>query len=204
MCRASLDEAIRDWDHHGLPYLVSKGRIEELEKLLSNELDTAVFFHVPPLKKRFYEAQDLFGVAVTAAFPSATFEIKEAGNCYALSRNTACVFHLMRVLELGLIALGKVFAVSLAHTNWAPAIEQIESKIRDMHKDPIWKAKPDCKEQQEFYSQSASHFGVLKDAWRNYTAHARGKYDEQEALDILENVRGFMQKLATHFSEQQT
>ncbi len=82
----------------------------------------------------------------------------------------------MRVLGIGLGPLGKIFNVSLAHTNWAPAIEEIESKIRDMYKDPVWKALPDCKEQQEFYAQAASHFGVLKDAWRNYTAHARGKY----------------------------
>ena len=101
----------------------------------------------------------------------------------------------MRVLETGLTALGAIFGVSLAHTNWAPAIEQIESKIRDMHKDPMWKVLPDCKEQQEFYSQAASHFGILKDAWRNYTAHARGKYDEQEASDVMTGVRAFMQKL---------
>jgi len=113
-----------------------------------------------------------------------------------LSRNTACVFHLMRVLEIGLTALGDTFGVSLSHTNWAPAIEQIESKIREMHKDPSWRTMPDCKEQQEFYAQTASHFGILKDAWRNYTAHARGKYDEQEAFDILSNVRAFMKKLA--------
>jgi hypothetical protein len=92
-------------------------------------------------------------------------------------------------------ALGAVFGISLAHTNWAPAIEQIESKFRDMHKDPVWKALPDYKEQQEFYSQAASHFVVLKDAWRNYTAHARGKYDDDEAESIFRNVRAFMGKL---------
>jgi hypothetical protein len=41
----------------------------------------------------------------------------------------------------------------------------------------------------------------LKDAWRNYTAHARGKYTEEEAKLIIENTRAFMQKLATRLSE---
>jgi hypothetical protein len=104
-------------------------------------------------------------------------------------------------LEIGLTVLGKVFGVSLAHTNWGPAIDQIESKIRQMHVDPAWKALPDCKEQQEFYSQAASHLGIAKDAWRNHTAHVRGKYDEQEASDILTGVRAFMQKLATRLAE---
>jgi hypothetical protein len=107
----------------------------------------------------------------------------------------------MRVLEIGLSALGKIFGVSLLHTNWAPAIDQIESKIREMHRDQTWKAEPDCKGQQEFYSQAASHFGVLKDAWRNYTAHTRGKFDEGEAEAVLRNVRGFMQKLSTRLHE---
>jgi hypothetical protein len=107
----------------------------------------------------------------------------------------------MRVLEIGLSVLGAEFGVSLAHTNWAPAIEQIESKIREMHKDPTWKALPDCKEQQEYYAQAASHFGILKDAWRNYTMHARGFYTEEQAERIFENVKGFMQKLGERLSE---
>ena len=53
----------------------------------------------------------------------------------------------MRALEIGLTVLGAKFGVSLAHTNWAPAIEEIESKIRDMHRDPAWKNLSDCKQQ---------------------------------------------------------
>ena len=71
--------------------------------------------------------------------------------------------------------------------------------IRDIPNDP---ARPaDWKEQQEYFSQAASHFMFLKDAWRNYTAHARGKYTEEEADMIIVNVRAFMQKLATRLHE---
>jgi hypothetical protein len=115
--------------------------------------------------------------------------------------STASVFHLMRVLEIGLTILGKQFGVSLAHTNWAPAIEQIESKIRDMHKDPVWRALPDCKEQQTFYAQAATQLAIFKDAWRNHTMHAGGKYAEEEAERIFESVKGFMQKLAERLHE---
>jgi hypothetical protein len=108
---------------------------------------------------------------------------------------------LYRVLEIGLRALGDKFGVSLDHTNWGPAIGQIESRIRDMHKEPTWKALPDCKEQQEFYAQAASHFGILKDAWRNYTMHARGFYTEEQTERILENTKGFMQKLSERLVE---
>jgi hypothetical protein len=75
----------------------------------------------------------------------------------------------------------------------------MEKAVRNMGSDP---SRPlDWKDQQEFFSQVASHFMVMKDAWRNYTAHARGKYTGEEAETLLINVRGFMQKLATRLHE---
>jgi hypothetical protein len=179
-------------------------QLRGLQKMIRKEMKGKFFLHVTPERMRFWptmRVQNIFGDAVATAFPSARIDVSEAGICLSLSRGTASVFHLMRVLEIGLTALGAVFRVSLAHTNWAPAIDQIESKIRDMHKDPAWKAFPDCKEQQEFYAQAASHFGILKDAWRNYTAHARGVYTEEKATLIFDNMRDFMQTLATRLHE---
>jgi hypothetical protein len=185
----------------------------DIQLRMNDELEAKLFFFVPPEESPMLQA---FGVdynsneptkteecwePVFVSFPGAKYDSVEALRAFALGRNTACVFHLMRVLELVLTALGAVFGVSLAHTNWAPAIDQIESRVREMHREPAWKIRPDCKEQQEFYSQAASHFGLLKDAWRNYTAHARGRYDEQEATDIMTSVRAFMQRLATRLQE---
>lgn len=178
--------------------------IFNLQKLLDREMSGRVFLYVTPERFRFMPKKTdphVFGETATLAFPSAQYDMHEAGMCMGLARPVAAVFHLMRVLELGLTALGDAFGVSLAHTNWAPAIEQIESRIRDMHKDPAWKALPDWKDQQEFYAQAASHFGILKDAWRNYTAHARGVYTEEKAALIFNNVRAFMQTLATRLHE---
>jgi len=41
----------------------------------------------------------------------------------------------------------------------------------------------------------------IKEAWRNYTAHAHGKYTEEEAATMVVSVRAFMQKLATRLHE---
>lgn len=178
---------------------------------LRDEAGSRLFFRIATENVSYYRAftadaevenyVEKGWMPIFQAFPSTKYDATEAFKTHALGRSTACVFHLMRVLELGLTALGGVFGVSLAHTNWAPALDQIEKQIREMHKDPTWKALADCKEQQEFYAQTASHFGIFKDAWRNYTAHARGKYDEQEALDILNSVRAFMQKLSQRLHE---
>jgi hypothetical protein len=179
-------------------------QVSIIEKLADKELQGKFFLYIPPERAKFWpqrNAQNPLGEDVMLSFPSTTFDAANAGICLATMMSTACVFHLMRVLEIGLAALGNVFGISLAHTNWEPAIREIESKIREMHKDPAWKAHPDCKEQQEYYAQAASHFGILKDAWRNHTMHVRGKYTEVEAERIFETVKALMQKLAERLEE---
>jgi hypothetical protein len=181
-----------------------RDKLRNIQKLTRKEMSGRFFVYIAPEQIKFcprLTQHKLFVDVVAKAFPSTTYDVAQAGICLAVELGTACVFHLMRVLEIGLGVLGAKFGVSLAHTNWAPAIEQIESKIRDMHKDPVWKALPDCKEQQEFYAQAASHFGVLKDAWRNHTMHSRGKYTEHEATQIFSNVKAFVCELAERLSE---
>jgi hypothetical protein len=191
-------------DRPGTTYQWLLETIRNLRKLMRKEMSGKVFFYISPEKAKFFPTKGNpypFSEEVFKAFPSVSYDTNEAAWSLATSRSTAAVFHLMRILELGLGALGKEFGVSLAHTNWAPAIEQIESKIREMHKDAKWKSMPDCKEQQQFYADVASHFGILKDAWRNHTMHIRAKYTEDEAELIFANVRAFMQKLASRLSE---
>jgi hypothetical protein len=199
-----LDEEIKAGSRHSFEWLVNQ--IDSIQSLSFKELRGKYFFYIPPERIKFWPKQSApfaLGKSVDTSFPSATYDANQAGMSLAVGLGAACVFHLMRVLEIGLTALGDKFGVSLAHTNWAPAIEQIESKIREMHKDPNWKALPDCKDQQEFYAQAASHFAILKDAWRNHTMHVRGKYTEDEAERIFETVKAFMQKLSERLAEDE-
>lgn len=173
-------------------------QLQELMNRMWDELDLSIFYQIEPSKSKYYEQPEAkVGPEISESFPSATIELIDASKCYGVGRNTACVFHLMRGLEVGLACMARIFGVSADHTNWQNIIEQTEAKIRDMAK-----TKPkNWKEDQEFYSQAASYFMVLKDAWRNYTAHMRGRYDEEEALRIMDNVFGFMKKLATKLHE---
>jgi hypothetical protein len=174
--------------------------LAELLVRIGEDLERELFLAVPNHLAQYYMYDlPIFGTEVANAFPSAYFDIAEAGKCHALHRSTACVFHLMRVLEIGLSSFGKVFNISADHTNWETIINQIEKAIATLDKAPNRPAN--WKDDREFYSQCASHFRVMKDAWRNYTAHARGKYTEHEASDLIANVRGFMQRLATRLHE---
>ena len=157
-----------------------------------NELREELIFRIAPNRKDYFEKDDLFGSAVSTAFPSSIDEIRSAGNCFAIEQWDACAFHLMRVLERGLGVLATKFKVPFEHTNWHNVIEQVEAAVRKM--DSSFGA--DWKEQQKFYSQAASQFMFFKDAWRNHVMHARDVYDEGKALSIFNHVDEFMKALA--------
>jgi hypothetical protein len=179
----------------GTTYGQMKEATTQLQRTIQWEMEEKLFMYIPPTRAERFNLPEAFGADVARNFPSATFDIWEAGNSFAAGRSTACVFHLMRVLELGLIPFATIFGVPADRENWHPIIERIESKIRDMGKDP--NKLLDWKEKQESYSQIANSFMFFKDAWRNYTAHARGKYIEDEADAIYRNVGSFMKRLAS-------
>jgi hypothetical protein len=160
---------------------------------LSSEMSTHLFMRVFPERAPFYEQNDLFGSAVAANFDSASRDIKSAGTCFAVDRNTACVMHLMRVLELGLNVLAGELGVSFDRRNWENVINDIEAEIKKIN-GPAW--GKDWKLKQQFYSEAAKDFRYFKDAWRNHAMHYREHYDASEAKSILEHVKAFMSHLA--------
>lgn len=177
---------------------------DTIEKLAEKELEGKFFLYIPPERARFWptaKSQNVFGNEVHSKFPSSDFDIGNAGVCLATMMATASVFHLMRTLEVGLRALGKALGVSVEHTNWQNAIEQIEKRIREIPKDPNWKTKADWKDQQQYFSDCAAHFSILKDAWRNHAMHGRASYTEDQAEVIFLTVKAFMQKLAQRLHE---
>ncbi len=135
-----------------------------------------------------------FGLEVENAFPSSIYDISEAARCRALYRWTACVMHLMRVLEVGLAELAK-FAHVLPGENWNTLLNQIEAELKKVAK------KTHSAEDEQFAAEAATHFRSIKNAWRNHSMHAREKYDEERAIAIYESIRSFMRHLSTRLSE---
>ena len=96
---------------------------------LTCEMSTHLFLRVFPERIGFYEHAELFGARVNKHFPNATKDIRAAGSCYATDRSTACVMHLMRVLEIGLAAFAKQFNVPFERREWENMINDIQSEI---------------------------------------------------------------------------
>jgi hypothetical protein len=171
-------------------------RVMALRETMEDELRGRKLVLVPGLKAEYCEKEDLFGAAVCSAFPSAVRDIKDAGNCYAVDLGTACVFHLMRVLEKGLTALAVPLGV--ACTSEAMILEKIEAALNPREMLPLKDYKL---ADPQFFTEATKDFGGLKTPWRNYVVRSPVNYDQQEALKIMNHIRDFMQHLSLRLSE---
>jgi hypothetical protein len=134
------------------------------------------------------------------SFPLAKEDCREAVYCYALERNTACVFHSMRAAEIGLRALARRMNVKLPKhkrlewAQWQEILREMKDKTDVIAKTV--KAGPAKDDLLEFYNGAIGQFYGFKDEFRNQVMHVRGAYDEFEAVRALMRVRDFMEKLA--------
>lgn len=190
-----------DWGHTRAHL---KDAISYIDARFKAELQEHVFVQIDPERSMYMKTAEqfvqapIFGPKVAAQFRTAMPDAREAGVCFAAYRHTACVFHCMRVVEKGLIALANAvpvpFTIPFEYENWINIIESIEKKIRNLEQQlPKGQAKSDT---LKFYSESASQFIYFKNAWRNHVAHARDTYDGEQAKLILEHVGYFMGFLA--------
>lgn len=127
-------------------------------------------------------------------FPSASYDIAEAGKCIALGRWTAVVMHSMRVLDVGLTALARQYGLE-ADRNWNQTLNQIEAKTREVAK------RTHGDEGEQWAAEAATHLRFVKNAWRNHAMHPKEKYDEERAVAIFEHSADFMKHLAKKLSE---
>lgn len=174
----------------------------ELNKRIEVELKAHTFLCIPKEQSDFYKDPLKDWQTTIAAFPKATHDIEEASKCLALRRNTACVFHLMRVMGAGVAALGKSLnepTLDASHNlTWDNVLRRCAKELEKPFKQmsPVWQSD------KEFYATSTTKLFAVKDAWRNPNAHELGeKYTDEEAEDIYRTVRSFMRHLATKLKE---
>jgi hypothetical protein len=170
-----------------------------LVNAIDNELKDYIFYQYPKGKAEKLGSFDSDWALAMRAFPSVHADAFSATDCYAMGHNTAAVFHCMRVLERGIAALAGEFGLNFDIQNWQNIIDQIESKIAEQRKTLSRGAEKN--ERLSFLSEAAKEFFYFKDGWRNYVSHNRGRYDDSQALSILDHTRFFMCHLASQLSE---
>jgi len=163
-----------------------------------------------PLGKRVYQA-----------FPKARFDGQQMAVCIIAGASTATVFHLMRIVEWGVRALGHDLGIKrvkdilkpkpggrllkpvvrftpIEHLPWEKLHSQLRVKVdkRLSHLRP----GPSKDAKQRFYGSVLHDFHNFKDAWRNHVMHTRDEFGEAEAMRVLSYVERFMDEIASHIS----
>lgn len=163
------------------------------------ELSNQCIVFIPAHRAKFYEKSDILTEPARAAFPKANVELVTAGNAFAAGLSTACVFHCMRSLEYGIVALAGDVGAKLDGTeNWKNALDKIDSQIKALADGPRQKDKP---ARLQFLNEAAGEFRHFKDGWRNYVSHNKVEYDESQALKTLEHVLSFTELISVQLSE---
>ncbi len=191
--------AVRARDHINIPDITigqCRDYIVQVRDRLPDELAQTCLLSLSPREAALFDpSEPLFGTEVEDAFPSASFDISEAGKCRAIGRWAATVMHLMRALEPAIHSLQRAVGVSVPKEQWDQIINQIESSIRNITK------KTHTPDEEQWFSEAATHFRVIKNAWRNYAMHGRDTYDEERASAIYDSVRAFMRHLASRLKD---
>jgi hypothetical protein len=177
--------------------------MEEIINRTPDELGSRLVLALRPESERYYQATEpLFGPDVDAKFPNAAYDIAEAGKCLALDRATATVFHLMRVMEVGVRAsarcLGIPDPIKDADRNWGAVLRKIsdERTRRSTQKPKVWNS-----DDEELFAEIYALLDAVRSVWRNPTMHIEQKYAPEEAELIYVATRSFIKKIASRADE---
>ncbi len=190
-------KTLRSITDSGQPVSILQFHLFHLTESVHAELEAVLLLQVPLAKRVYFEKKNLFGDDVANAFASASVDIEEAGRCFTLERYTACVFHLMHVMEIGLRVLGATLKDPRLDPRENPSWERILKKCREELEKKRENQAPEWAAEDVFFSQATATLMAVKDAWRNPTMHVEINYTESQAEDVFNAVKAFMRLLAT-------
>ena len=192
MCRLQCERIIAALENPPITMNQFADMLHALRSRMEDETKLVRGLLLSPAETELYDQNSgLFGQSVATRFSTAADDIEEAGKCLALSRGTATVMHLMRVMEVGLKELAKPLGIPYA-PSWESYLRQIADRIALPHK----KKAPKWKKNEPFFRDVSGDLISVKQAWRNPSMHVVRKYSPEEADEILRAVRRFMQRLA--------
>lgn len=170
--------------YNGIVHLIDRIR---------DELNSEYFLHVQRTDLKLYGKKELFGPLVSKHFPNSTSDIEAAGNCLALEQPTACVFHLMRVMEKGTQTFGKKLKVKIDPEieSWNTILNQVDVQMKQL----LSKTSKQKSRKADF-AEVSSYLRHVKIAWRNEVMHPKATYTQEEARDVFAASRAFMVRLS--------
>lgn len=169
----------------------------DIRRRLWDELEAASLFALEQGASEYYERGGAaFGDVVQGKFPELAFDLDEAAKCLALDRHTACVFHLMRAMELSVRSLAVQLRATVTDKHdkflvWGVVVSNIKDKIELLQ---------DTK-RKEALLELHSYLHDVNIAFRSKTAHPERVYTKEEAVRAFDATKYFLPHLAQHLDE---
>lgn len=184
-------------------------QLRNIHSAITEEAERTFRFVAIPKDTSWSFGETPFGIEVELAFPSAGYDIKQAGACIAFESYSASVFHLMRTAEYGMRALCKKLRVKyaidtnrsgslkytpIAYAEWQRQLTELEKKADE--KLSRMAKGPKKQQAQEFYHEAIQELRAFKDVHRNHVMHTRKDYTKEDAVAVFGHVKRFMLKLS--------
>jgi hypothetical protein len=175
-------------------------------EVIQGELARNHFGFVPPDKAKIYKNMKSDWASVLERFPRVSLDVREASRCYAFRRNTACIFHAMRVAEVGLRQLAARFRPKIQlprhieESQWGEIIRALKAKLGEIKMEKRSKSR---RKRLDFTAKAADKCDLMNTVWRRDVSHARqGKeYSDREASEAMTYTREFMELLAAKWNK---
>ena len=210
-----------------------RGQLVGLREMLTDALRKRFFMYVPIRVAQFAKSNQApvtipapsinplsirpLGDEVYEKFKDARFDAQQFALCIVAGASTAAVFHMMRVVEWGVRALGKDLGLRKIKDVYKPkpggslktpkvkltpienaTWEKIQGQLRNKVDKRLSRLRPGPAKDRKsaYYSSILEDFNGFKDAWRNHVMHTRLQCKDGEELRVLSYVDRFMKSLA--------
>lgn len=144
---------------------------------------------------------ELIGNDVIGKFRDVRYDLDEACKCIATGRSTACVFHLMRVMEVVVRAWAEKLDIEPARLNpsgtrfrdltWADLQREIRAAIERLPQTSMAE-----RETRRGADIALATLDSVRSAWRNPTMHPAAIYTESQANAIFRFVADLLPELS--------
>jgi hypothetical protein len=180
--------------------------LSAIQGQMRRELESKLYYSLGQEEAKRYNDDAPFGQDVSDKCPELEYDLLEASKCLGLGRNTAAVFHLMRVMEAGFTYMktieGNPSFPEIKDRNWGTIIGAIEAFFITKHASKHRQNREGWKKEEPFFDELLALLGAVRKAWRNDTIHHREfrldrSYDDERAENIFRTVKDFTRTIVT-------
>lgn len=175
--------------------------LQQLRERHDDEMRDHFFLHLDEREAEQYQNPLKNWEAILKKFPDAQDDVEEMNCCLALNRYSAAVFHILLVVEHGLIDLGNFIGVNDKKPGWDATSKALD-KILGAGRTPTTPRK--IRKHFAFLELVNKDMQSMKMAWRNKVSHAdnhlflmTSDFKPEVADKIINACHGFMLLMAT-------